>query len=143
MLAGFLAELDELIVKDVESSLARLGFDAPRLLGIDRHNLATISGRASRDQETRDYAVARVCALRGQVLGTNYRNLLLKQMSLPRRVDESALHDPRLPLLREPLDRNFDRQHRRLRVRLTILPFSGGRTRERSDRRVRPSATAG
>src|SRR5262252_746585 len=28
-------------------------------------------------------------------------------------------------------------------VRLTILPFSGGRTRERSDRRARPTATAG
>jgi hypothetical protein len=26
---------------------------------------------------------------------------------------------------------------------LTILPFSGGRERERSDRRARPSATAG
>jgi hypothetical protein len=28
-------------------------------------------------------------------------------------------------------------------VGITILPFSGGRTRERSDRRARPSATAG
>jgi len=31
----------------------------------------------------------------------------------------------------------------RIFVRPTILPFSGGRTRERSDRGARPSATAG
>jgi hypothetical protein len=30
-----------------------------------------------------------------------------------------------------------------MRVCLTILPFSGGRERERSDRRARPTATAG
>ena len=47
------------------------------------------------------------------------------------------------PALVEPSERDVNWLWKLGHVRLTILPFSGGRTRERSDRPVRPTATVG